>query len=77
MGIQIISISHKKALQIIREMFAFTEEQQEWMMKKMTNYPEMWMSAWCFPPATGRKCMSMPDYEKHRTRSSMDGRCPF
>lgn len=39
MGIQIISISHKIAPLPIREMFAFTKEQQESMMRDMTAYP--------------------------------------
>jgi len=39
MGIQIISVSHKKAPIEIREMFSFTEEQQERIMKKMVEYP--------------------------------------
>ena len=39
MGIQIISVSHKKAPLKIREMFSFTEEQQERIMKKMISYP--------------------------------------
>lgn len=41
MGIQIISISHKIAPLRIREMFAFTEEQQKDMMRKMTEYLEV------------------------------------
>lgn len=36
MGIQIISISHKNAPLHVRELFAFTEEQQKNMMQKMT-----------------------------------------
>ncbi len=39
MGIQIISVSHKKAPLKIRELFSFTEEQQERIMKKMISYP--------------------------------------
>lgn len=41
MGIQIISISHKIAPLHIREMFAFTKEQQEDMMRKMTDHLEV------------------------------------
>ena len=41
MGIQIISISHKIAPLHIREMFAFTKEQQEDMMRKMTEHLEV------------------------------------
>lgn len=41
MGIQIISISHKIAPLRIREMFAFTEEQQVDMMRRMTEYLEV------------------------------------
>ena len=37
MGIQIISISHKIAPLHVREMFAFTKEQQESIMKKMVE----------------------------------------
>lgn len=40
MGIQIISISHKIAPLHIREMFAFSKEQQEDMMRKMTEHLE-------------------------------------
>ncbi len=39
MGIQIISVSHKKAPIQIRELFTFTEEQQKDIMKKMVSYP--------------------------------------
>ena len=39
MGIQIISVSHKKAPLKVRELFSFTEEQQERIMKKMISYP--------------------------------------
>ena len=35
MGIQIISISHKIAPLHVREMFAFTEEQQKHMMQEI------------------------------------------
>ena len=41
MGIQIISISHKIAPLHIREMFAFTKEQQEDMMRRMTDCLEV------------------------------------
>ena len=41
MGIQIISISHKIAPLHIREMFAFTKEQQEDMMRQMTEHLEV------------------------------------
>lgn len=41
MGIQIISISHKIAPLHIREMFAFSKEQQEDMMRKMTEHLEV------------------------------------
>ena len=41
MGIQIISISHKIAPLHIREMFAFSKEQQEHMMEKMVSYLEV------------------------------------
>lgn len=41
MGIQIISISHKVAPLHVREMFAFTKEQQEDMMRRMTEYLEV------------------------------------
>lgn len=41
MGIQIISISHKIAPLHIREMFAFSKEQQEDMMRKMTDHLEV------------------------------------
>lgn len=41
MGIQIISISHKIAPLHVREMFAFTQEQQDNMMKKMTEHLEV------------------------------------
>lgn len=41
MGIQIISISHKIAPLHVREMFAFTEEQQKNMMEKMTEHLEV------------------------------------
>lgn len=39
MGIQIIGISHKNAPLEVRELFAFTQEQQNDMMLKMINYP--------------------------------------
>ena len=55
MGIQIISISHKVAPLHVREMFAFTKEQQEDMMRRMTEYLEVSF----FPPAIGRKCTFM------------------
>ena len=35
MGIQIISVSHKKAPLKVRELFSFTEEQQERIMKNI------------------------------------------
>ena len=38
MGIQIISISHKIAPLHVREMFAFTEEQQKHMMQEITEH---------------------------------------
>lgn len=41
MGIQIISISHKIAPLHVREMFAFTKEQQEEMMRRMTDCLEV------------------------------------
>ena len=41
MGIQIISISHKIAPLHVREMFAFTEEQQKHMMQKITEHLEV------------------------------------
>ncbi len=41
MGIQIISISHKIAPISVREMFSFTQEQQDRMMKKMVSYLEV------------------------------------
>lgn len=41
MGIQIISISHKIAPLHVREMFAFTKEQQEEIMKKMIQHLEV------------------------------------
>ena len=41
MAIQIISISHKIAPLAVREMFAFTQEQQENMMKKMVSFLEV------------------------------------
>lgn len=41
MGIQIIGISHKNAPLEVREMFAFTQEQQNDMMLKMTNCPDV------------------------------------
>ncbi|MDO5146245.1 MAG: glutamyl-tRNA reductase [Eubacteriales bacterium] len=41
MGIQIISISHRIAPLRIREMFAFSKEQQEEMMRKMTDHLEV------------------------------------
>lgn len=41
MGIQIISISHKIAPLHIRELFAYTEEQQIHMMEKMTSHLEV------------------------------------
>lgn len=41
MGIQIISISHKIAPLHVREMFAFTKEQQESIMKKMVEHLEV------------------------------------
>ncbi len=41
MGIQIISVSHKKTPISIREKFAFTQEQQEAMMEKMVSYLEV------------------------------------
>ena len=41
MGIQIISISHKIAPLHIREMFAFTEEQQKHMMQEITEHLEV------------------------------------
>ncbi len=41
MGIQIIGISHKNAPLAVREMFAFTQEQQNDMMRKMTDYLEI------------------------------------
>ena len=39
MGIQIISVSHKKAPLKIRELFSFTQEQQDRIMQKMISYP--------------------------------------
>ena len=41
MGIQIIGISHKNAPLEIREMFAFTQDAQNDMMLKMTDYPDV------------------------------------
>ena len=41
MGIQIISISHKIAPLHVREMFAFTEEQQKHMMQEITEHLEV------------------------------------
>lgn len=41
MGIQIISISHKNAPLEIRELFAFTQEQQNRMMQKVVSYLEV------------------------------------
>ena len=41
MAIQIISISHKIAPLRIREKFAFTREQQDELIKKLTEYPEV------------------------------------
>lgn len=41
MGIQIISISHKIAPLHIRELFAYTEEQQIHMMQEMTSHVEV------------------------------------
>ncbi len=41
MGIQIISISHKNAPLHVRELFAYTKEQQITMMQKMTEYTEI------------------------------------
>lgn len=41
MGIQIISISHKIAPLHVREMFAFTEEQQKHMMQEITKHLEV------------------------------------
>ncbi len=41
MGIQIIGISHKNAPLSVREMFAFTQQQQDDMMRKMTSYLEI------------------------------------
>ncbi len=41
MGIQIISISHKIAPISVREMFSFTQEQQDRMMKKMISCLEV------------------------------------
>ena len=39
MGIQIISVSHKKAPLKIRELFSFTQDQQDRIMKTMISYP--------------------------------------
>ncbi|MBR5047641.1 MAG: glutamyl-tRNA reductase [Eubacterium sp.] len=39
MSIQIIGISHKNAPLAVREMFAFTQDQQNKMMVQMTEYP--------------------------------------
>ena len=41
MGIQIISVSHKKAPLEIREMFAFSQDQQNNMMRKMVDHLEV------------------------------------
>ena len=41
MGIQIISISHKIAPLHVREMFAFTGEQQKHMMQEITEHLEV------------------------------------
>ncbi|MDO4975818.1 MAG: glutamyl-tRNA reductase [Eubacteriales bacterium] len=41
MGIQIISISHKIAPLAVRELFAFTQEQQDSIMKKMIAHLEV------------------------------------
>ena len=41
MGIQIISISHKIAPLHVREMDAFTEEQQKHMMQEITEHLEV------------------------------------
>ncbi len=41
MGIQIISISHKIAPLHVREMFAFTQEQQKHLMEEMVTHPEI------------------------------------
>ena len=41
MGIQIISISHKNAPLAVRELFAFTQEQQDRMMKAMVAHLEV------------------------------------
>ena len=40
MSIQVISVSHKNAPLHIRELFAFTEEQQKNMMKAVTEHIE-------------------------------------
>ena len=56
MGIQIISISHKIAPLHVREMFAFTEEQQKHMMQKITEHLEV-SECIVFLHVTGQKCM--------------------